>query len=372
MNTTVTQYGPHNQGLFILNPSDPTWERQHGPANLDVVAVHGLNGERIRSWTRKDPETNEETLWLRDMLPQEMPRVRAMTFGYNASVVGNTSVNGIRDNARSLLEALRLLRDNDGSKGRPIVFLGHSLGGIIIKQALCTANIEQRKFGDILTSTRGIVFFGTPHRGTDAAVWGEMVARIKFAAFGKRELNDWFRVLRPDQKDLVNVSEDFRPLATRFAISSFYEENAYPNLKKVIVEKKSAILEMTHEDYCAMPGHHSSIVKFSKKAEDQQRFTLAWRAIERVAKGPDRSTTAEFRAVYREVPETTSGRYAEPRWEPVEVAGRIEAPNGFGKAQLGYSWKGAQNTWDKAQEREKVTTRGRRWEEGEGERRRDW
>lgn len=90
------------------------------------------------------------------------------------------------------------------------------------------------QFGDILSSTRGLVFFGTPHRGTDVAVWGEMVARIKVASYGRMGLSDYFRVLRPNQKDLMDISEDFRPLATRFAISSFNEDNPYPGMYKVV------------------------------------------------------------------------------------------------------------------------------------------
>jgi hypothetical protein len=73
-------------------------------------------------------------MWLKDMLPLKMPRIRAMTFGYNATVLAGTTVSGVRDNAKSLLMALRNLRQGDRSEGRPIVFVGHSLGGIIIKQ----------------------------------------------------------------------------------------------------------------------------------------------------------------------------------------------------------------------------------------------
>ncbi|KAL2266766.1 hypothetical protein VTJ83DRAFT_6118 [Remersonia thermophila] len=336
MNKSVTKYDPKtNMGLFVLHPSDEALVNQHGSPNLDIVAVHGLNGDCFRSWSYKDPKSNTRTMWLKEMLPKKMPRVRTMTFGYDASVVGNTSVAGIRDNARKLLRHLCDKRENDGSRGRPIVFLGHSLGGIIIKQALCIANIEPA-FNDILSSTRGIVFFGTPHRGTDAAVWGETLARIKFAAFGARDLSDLFRALRPDGTDLMNVSEDFRPMVTRFAISSFFEEYPIGKMKKVIVDKKSAVLEATHESYCAMPGDHSSIIKFSPGPEDEDRFTLAWRAIERVAKGPNTSITAEFRAEYRRVPEGSGRNYAGARWEPAEVVGRINGPGGFGHPRGDY------------------------------------
>lgn len=76
----------------------------------------------------------DKTMWLNEQLLYKLPRTRAMTFGYNASVVGNTSVAGIRDNARQLLTFLCNKRDEDGTFRRPIVFVGHSLGGIIIKQ----------------------------------------------------------------------------------------------------------------------------------------------------------------------------------------------------------------------------------------------
>lgn len=72
-------------------------------------------------------------MWLRDLLPVKLPYVRVMTFGYRAEVLGNTSVAGVRDNARRLLVLLKNKREG-GSQRRPIIFLGHSLGGIIIKQ----------------------------------------------------------------------------------------------------------------------------------------------------------------------------------------------------------------------------------------------
>jgi predicted alpha/beta hydrolase family esterase len=57
-----------------------------------------------------------------------------LSFGYNATIQGTTSVAGIRDHARSLLQWLELWRLEDNLVSRPIVFVGHSLGGVIIKQ----------------------------------------------------------------------------------------------------------------------------------------------------------------------------------------------------------------------------------------------
>lgn len=132
-----------------------------------------------------------------------------------------------------------------------------------------------------------------------------------------------------------------------------------------VVEKKSAILEMTHEEFQVMPGDHSTIVKFSPSDEDQNRFDRAWQAIERVSKGPATTTTFEYRAVFSETPET-SRRSVRGRRRPVEIDARIEAPRGFGMHQIEYPTKEymGQNAWGMGREQDKITTKDERWEQG--------
>lgn len=45
-----------------------------------LVAVHGLNGDAFETWTHKE----SKVMWLRDLLPEELPNVRIMTYGYNS------------------------------------------------------------------------------------------------------------------------------------------------------------------------------------------------------------------------------------------------------------------------------------------------
>lgn len=68
-----------------------------------------------------------------------MPHVRALSFAYNADVYANRvkTVAGVRGNAQTLLARLRDSREDDNDQ-RPIVFVAHSLGGIILKQ-VCLA-----------------------------------------------------------------------------------------------------------------------------------------------------------------------------------------------------------------------------------------
>ncbi|EJT74178.1 hypothetical protein GGTG_08023 [Gaeumannomyces tritici R3-111a-1] len=322
MKATPTIYTNNNVGLFELPPPSPDWEKTHGTPELDVVAVHGLNGECFRTWTHEEP-TGEKTLWLSDLLPHKLPRTRVMTFGYNASVVGNTSVAGVRDNARYLLNSLRDKREYDGTHDRPIVFVGHSLGGIVIKQALRMARNEPRLVA-VADNTKGIVFFGTPHRGTDAASWGELAAKLKSASYGTRPRSPFFKLLRSNSNDLMNLSEDFRPIAQNYALVSFVEQNIISKLgfNRVVVAKHSAVMEMPHEEQAFINGDHSTMCKFSRDPADAVRFNSVWRSIERAAKGTDARPAPSLYDLYQKFAHgTASGETATPA-KP--GAGRIE------------------------------------------------
>jgi alpha-beta hydrolase superfamily lysophospholipase len=74
-------------------------------------------------------------MWLRDALPQDVPYTRVITYGYDTSLCGSKSVQGIDDLARSMVKKLEAIRQL-GPHRKPIVFLAHSLGGIVLKRAL--------------------------------------------------------------------------------------------------------------------------------------------------------------------------------------------------------------------------------------------
>ena len=89
-----------------------------------------MNGDPFETW--KDQDSG--VFWPQELLPAELPGARVMSFGYNADIHNNTSVAGIRGNAKNLLHILQQKREKIGSTN-PIVFLAHSLGGLIVKQA---------------------------------------------------------------------------------------------------------------------------------------------------------------------------------------------------------------------------------------------
>lgn len=75
--------------------------------------------------------------WPRDFLPRDCPQSRIMVWGYDSRITKGyapSNKNNIFAHAKDLLHSLRRER----TTRRPIVFLAHSLGGLIVKEASIT------------------------------------------------------------------------------------------------------------------------------------------------------------------------------------------------------------------------------------------
>lgn len=57
-----------------------------------------------------------------------------ITFGYNANAAFGNTTTDIVDHAKELLSGLMDKREEDDESQRPIIFIAHSLGGIVVKQ----------------------------------------------------------------------------------------------------------------------------------------------------------------------------------------------------------------------------------------------
>ncbi len=76
---------------------------------FSVVAVHGLNSNAIHAWTHE-----KKVMWLEDLLPEQLPNARIMTYGYNSSVYKDATSGRIQDHAKGLLNALDGQRSERG------------------------------------------------------------------------------------------------------------------------------------------------------------------------------------------------------------------------------------------------------------------
>lgn len=120
-----------------------------------------------------------------------------------------------------------------------VIFIGHSLGGLVIKQvglsimlssggsndhcqALLNAK-EDPKYNSIRTSTSGLVFFGTPHRGAKAVELGKIAARVaRFVSKGGAS-NDLLDCLEHNSLFTRQMSDRFRHQLEDYRVVSFIE-----------------------------------------------------------------------------------------------------------------------------------------------------
>ncbi|KAK0732476.1 hypothetical protein B0T21DRAFT_268705, partial [Apiosordaria backusii] len=104
-----------------------------------IVLVHGFAGHYIETWQAEDG-----CVWPRDLLPASLHdiSVRVWSFQYHRTIKSVISSAGISNNANDLLQALYEQRETNEGQGdvysflKHIIWIGHSLGGIIIKKAL--------------------------------------------------------------------------------------------------------------------------------------------------------------------------------------------------------------------------------------------
>jgi protein SERAC1 len=79
-----------------------------------IIAVHGIDGHPMKSWTTASIDDWDQTMWLKDLLPDRIPEARIMTFGFDfsSSLEEALSTRSIRENAKALLEALHHARNS--------------------------------------------------------------------------------------------------------------------------------------------------------------------------------------------------------------------------------------------------------------------
>ncbi|KAL8938934.1 MAG: hypothetical protein Q9216_003620, partial [Gyalolechia sp. 2 TL-2023] len=237
-------------GLNLLyGPSEPI---------VEFIFVHGLRGGSRKTWSASDDPSH---FWPKEWLPIE-PRfrhVRIHSYGYNADwgeKKGN--VLNIHDFGIALLGDVKNSPHIRNSASNPIVFVGHSMGGLVIKK-------------DLATRFHSIYFLATPHRGADSAQLLNKVLKASMAFNTKDYVDD----LAPNSGAIQAINDDFRHILQDLQLWSFYE-TMKTNLgvsQALIVEKDSAILGVPEERVQLLNADHRHVCKFND-ASDSNYITL--------------------------------------------------------------------------------------------------
>lgn len=147
-----------------------------------------------------------------------------MTYGYDSAVVFAKSKMGVSDFAADLLNRLRLARRQRHEQSRPFITICHSLGGVVFKEMLIQATLNAEEHAHIAQHIKGVVFLGTPHRGSRSASHAQLISRIiNMASLGRGVRTELLRTLEISSGELETISRHAVQLLSKFPIVSFYE-----------------------------------------------------------------------------------------------------------------------------------------------------
>ena len=218
-------------------------------------------------------------LWLRDLLPKNIHGARVVTYGYNAH--GNLSTDRIQQHAHTLIAELQADRRLEGCSARPIVFICHGLGGILLKKALSYAATRTSKhvrhLYSVFVSTYAIFFFGTPHNGADMKRMVS-VSRGRSLSAKLRHHEDSVLVKAADKdcEALQLITEQFSHLMKQFQIFFLWEqlETEVGSHKFYVVEESSAAPLLDNVERAGIFANHADMIRFSTSGSPGYRIVL--------------------------------------------------------------------------------------------------
>lgn len=252
--------------------------------DIDIVFVHGLNPKGSPNHAR-DTWTNEGGIfWPETLIRQELPSARVLLFAYNSSILSNASSAHVASHARTLCDRLMNRRREAQEVHRPLIFIAHSLGGLLVKQALVEARTDPL-YRCLKVSTCGLVFFATPHRGGEGAGVAKAAADI-CSAFTGQPRNKLLESLKSRSLITELSSDQFRHQLNDYDVLSFIERRKMPvklhallpakNIVsclvhnvgssyslQFIVDETSAKLGAARENFQDVDRNHSDICKYS-------------------------------------------------------------------------------------------------------------
>ncbi|XP_051172225.1 protein SERAC1 isoform X2 [Leptopilina boulardi] len=198
--------------------------------------------------------------WPKDWLSKDVPSVRVIGINYDTNLSTWTPlcpIEGMRSTIKERSDEFIRKLVLAGVGKRPVVWICHSMGGLLAKKML----VEEWKNGDknnICKMSKGIIFFSTPHQGSSVAALTQATEMLVWPSIEVKELREqspkllklhanFLKMLDNFPMDIVSFSETKSTLVTAL------------RLKFKFVNPKSA--DPGVGEFFEIPQDHFSICK---------------------------------------------------------------------------------------------------------------
>ena len=227
-----------------------------------IIFVHGLFDNSIQSLT----EETTNVLWLRDLFLPQAPFSRVLLYDYDRRYLlqpGNGDADPLLSLATNFVAELVAVRATDQAYRRPIVFVCHGFGGLLLKRALAWSHNKRSKntehLRSIYVSTYAVLFVGAPHHGITRSA-------LQFAQNEEDPgLSQFLISLLPESEMLVELADQFTPIMKQYRVFNFWEEvkTVRDGISMYIVDMESAAPPMWADaERCGLMETHTGMMRF--------------------------------------------------------------------------------------------------------------
>ncbi|KAF9406303.1 hypothetical protein HW555_013276 [Spodoptera exigua] len=220
------------------------------------------NHKRLALNQEEEDKCNYTVCWPKDWLPKDVSNLRILGVNYWTSLSEwlercPLQTADIATRASELVPAL--IDAGVGNKGTPVVWLAHSMGGLIVKQVLVEASqSNQQLLKKIADNTKAVLFFSTPHKGSSMATMPRAAAAVLWPS------ND-VRQLQQDSPVLLNLHKAFIEFADAYSWETISFAEAMPTLitafKVPVHFVESFSADLGRGEFYQLPLDHLCICK---------------------------------------------------------------------------------------------------------------
>ena len=213
---------------------------------VEIIFMHGLQKSSgglkdayYKTWRTRD----KSEVWPKTWLGEKFPNARILSLAYDSCArqmpkAGNMSPYLLSE---TLLHQMVLPAAAIGQNGCPVIFVCHSLGGLIVKEIVvrCQAQKERKEYQNLLLNVKAFFFFATPHRGSDVADWmlklvtylpfvntSSLVEYMELKSTAREKTHSEFlSILRDEKKDLCKYYVVAEGQKTNIVSSPLFTQN---------------------------------------------------------------------------------------------------------------------------------------------------
>ncbi|KAL8343385.1 hypothetical protein RB601_004359 [Gaeumannomyces tritici] len=263
-----------DQQLLGFTPLTPlAIQSAKGRKSIDCIVIHGFGSHPLAAFKAR----GFSDVWIRDWLPQDFPKLDILTYGYGLHFDDPNASGDIHEWADSFRSDLRAYRSmtRGNANFKPLIFIVHSLGGLVFKDAVVSMANSAIFPGDqkIVKCIHDVFFFAVPSQGMDTedmeVMAGRLPARITATLLNQNFLHRMRQTLNTqfDQafpyKDST-IYQFYEALPTKGITKSGQERLLLPQTSTI-----GRHWENGNDYKMGIEGDHRTLVKFSRTDTSQ-------------------------------------------------------------------------------------------------------